>query len=67
MEQLDVRLPMGLLFLALGVILVIYGFTADTAIYAKHSLGENVNLIWGCIFALFGGIMLWLARRTKNG
>lgn len=66
MQQLDVRLPMGLLFLALGVILVGYGLVSDAAIYAKHSLGQNVNLIWGSIFALFGGVMLWLTRRAKG-
>jgi hypothetical protein len=61
--QLDIRLPMGLLFLLLGIILVTYGFFSDPAIYAAHSLGQNVNLLWGAIFALFGGAMLWLARR----
>jgi len=66
MHQLDVRLPMGLLFLALGVILVGYGLTADAAIYAKHSLGHNVNLVWGAVFAVFGGAMLWLAHRSRN-
>jgi hypothetical protein len=66
MEQLDVRLPMGLLFLSLGLILVGYGLVADAAIYAKHSLGQNVNLTWGLIFAAFGGAMLWLARRAKQ-
>lgn len=64
--QLDIRLPMGLLFLVLGVILAIYGFTSDHAIYAAHSLGQNVNLIWGVIFILFGGLMLWLARRSRE-
>ncbi|MBI5424304.1 MAG: hypothetical protein HZA32_09445 [Opitutae bacterium] len=66
MQQLDVRLPMGLLFLALGLILVGYGLMADPAIYAKHSLGQNVNLTWGVIFALFGGLMLWLTSRAKK-
>lgn len=66
MQQLDVRLPMGLLFLSLGLILVGYGVMADPAIYAKHSLGQNVNLIWGVIFALFGGLMLWLSARAKK-
>lgn len=66
MQQLDVRLPMGLLFLSLGLILVGYGVMADPAIYAKHSLGQNVNLIWGVIFALFGALMLWLTSRAKK-
>ncbi len=64
--QLDIRLPMGLLFLLLGIILVTYGFFSDPAIYARHSLGQNVNLLWGSIFALFGAAMLWLARRKNK-
>lgn len=64
--QLDVRVPIGWLFLTLGIILLAYGFTSDPAIYAKHSLGENVNLRWGVIFALFGGVVLFLARRKKS-
>jgi hypothetical protein len=63
--QLDIRLPMGLLFLILGIILVVYGLVSDPAIYAAHSLGQNVNLLWGAIFALFGGVMLYLSRK-KN-
>jgi hypothetical protein len=63
MKQLDVRLPMGLLFLSLGVILTVYGAISDPALYTRHSLGQNVNLTWGMVFALFGALMLWLARR----
>jgi hypothetical protein len=63
--QLDIRLPMGLLFLILGIILVVYGLVSDPAIYVAHSLGQNVNLLWGAIFALFGGVMLYLSRK-KN-
>lgn len=64
--QLDIRLPMGLLFLILGVILIGYGLISDPTIYAVHSLGQNVNLRWGSIFALFGVTMLWLARRSRK-
>jgi len=63
--QLDIRLPMGLLFLILGAILVGYGLMSDPVIYSTHSLGQNVNLRWGSIFALFGVAMLWLARRKQ--
>jgi len=63
--QLDVRVPMGWLFLTLGIILVIYSFIADPAIYAQHSLGQNINLRWGIIFAVFGAITLMLARKKK--
>jgi len=66
MQQLDVRLPMGLLFLALGLILAGYGLAADPAIYARHSLGQNVNLTWGLVFAAFGALMLWLTTRARK-
>lgn len=66
MQQLDVRLPMGLLFVIVGAILLVYGLMADPAIYAQHSLGHNVNLSWGVVFVLFGGFMLWLTRRGKK-
>ncbi len=65
--HLDVRVPLGLLFLVLGLILIVFGFTSDPAIYAQHSLGQNVNLFWGAIFALFGAIVLLLTRRGKTG
>jgi hypothetical protein len=61
--QLDVRVPMGWLFVSLGIILSVYGLIADPAIYEQHSLGQNINLRWGVIFALFGAVTLWLARK----
>ncbi len=64
--QLDVRTPMGWLFLSLGLILAAYGLIADPAIYVKHSLGQNVSLLWGAIFAAFGVVTLLLARRSKS-
>jgi hypothetical protein len=63
--QLDVRYPMGLLFFVLGAILLVHGFTTDAELYAKHSLGQNVNLLWGSIFAAFGAVM-WLLSRKKS-
>ena len=64
--HLDVRLPMGFLFLLLGLVLVAYGLVSDPAIYAAHSLGQNVNLLWGGIFAAFGTTMILLARRARR-
>jgi len=64
--HLDVRIPLGLLFLLLGIILVVYGIAADPIIYAQHSLGQNVNLVWGSIFAAFGAVMLLLSRRKAG-
>lgn len=64
--QLDIRLPMGLLFLLLGVILVVYGIVSDPAIYAAHSLGQNVNFVWGSLCTVFGALVLWFARRSAK-
>ena len=57
---------MGWLFLVLGLILLGYGVISDPAIYAAHSLGQNVNLIWGSVFFAFGAFTLWLARKSAK-
>ena len=62
---LDIRWPMGLLLLLLGLILMVYGVLSDPAIYVR-SLGMNVNLWWGAMMALVGGVMVALARRAKS-
>jgi hypothetical protein len=54
---LDVRVPVGLLFSAIGLALTGYGLVADPAIYAR-SLGINVNLWWGLVLLAFGVVML---------
>jgi hypothetical protein len=59
---LDIRVPIGLMFAVLGILLSGYGLTSDRAIYAK-SLGLNVNLGWGLVLLAFGLIMLLLSRR----
>jgi hypothetical protein len=56
----DIRMPIGVLFLALGLLLCLYGLNSDPAIYRTHSLGENINLLWGAVMAVFGAIMLGL-------
>jgi len=65
--HLDVRVPLGLLFLLLGIILIVFGLASNPAIYAQHSLGQNVNLVWGAVFALFGAVVLLLSRRGRSG
>ncbi len=62
--RLDVRLPMGLMFGLIGVLLVAYGLLSDPAIY-QRSLGLNINLDWGVVLLLFGGTMLLLAGRAR--
>ncbi len=62
---LDIRLPIGLLFTILGLVLVIYGAVADKAIY-ERSLGYNVNLVWGLVLVLFGVLSLYYGRRGTS-
>jgi len=62
---LDIRVPLGLLFLSIGLMMLIYGvFTYGSAIYAV-SLGVNINLIWGGLMTLFGATMFVFGRRAK--
>ena len=44
--SLDIRTPIGLMFSVFGVILTVYGFLSDPAIYGR-SLGININLVGG--------------------
>jgi len=62
---LDLRLPIGWLFSIIGALLVLYGLVSNKAIYA-HSLGININLWWGLVLIIFGGIMLFLAHRASR-
>jgi hypothetical protein len=64
--HLDVRIPLGLLFVTLGIILGAYGLLAPVESAARSTSAGNVNLQWGIIFALFGGIVLFIARRKKS-
>lgn len=64
--QLDVRLPIGLLFSLFGVLLTGFGLVSDKKIYAQHSLGININLGWGVVLLVFGLFMLALALRGRN-
>ena len=59
---LDIRLPIGLMFAILGVLLAGYGLFGDKTIY-QRSLGVNMNLWWGLAMLVFGAVMLLLGRR----
>lgn len=63
---LDIRIPMGLMFGILGVILTVFGLVSDRTIYARHSLGININLWWGLALLVFSACMLGLAWRASQ-
>lgn len=65
--QLDVRLPIGLMFSLFGVMLAVYGWVSGTG--SKQLLfGANLNVAWGLVMLAFGAVMLALAlcRRGKG-
>ena len=53
---LDIRLPIGLLFSVLGLMLTAFGAVGDKKIYDR-SMGVDVNLAWGAVLLTFGIIM----------
>jgi hypothetical protein len=62
---LDIRIPLGLIFLITGGIMSVYGlFTRSSDIYAR-SMGINLNLGWGLVMFLFGLIMFVAGRRQR--
>jgi hypothetical protein len=63
----DVRLPIGLLFLALGLLVGGYGLVGDRAVLEAHSAGFNVDLIWGAVMAAFGALMLAMSVLARKG
>ena len=63
---LDIRMPLGLLFLITGGLMLVYGLVTHGSVIYTRSLGVNVNLDWGIALAVFGAIMLALSRRKTK-
>jgi multisubunit Na+/H+ antiporter MnhG subunit len=63
---LDIRVPLGLIFLLIGGLMSVYGLITRNAaeIYTK-SMGINLNLTWGLVMFIFGLIMFLVGRRQK--
>jgi len=61
---LDLRYPIGGLFVMLGLVLAAYGAATNgnTAQYAR-SAGLNINLWWGVVMLIVGVLFLLGARR----
>jgi uncharacterized membrane protein len=64
---LDIKLPIGLMFAIIGLMLTIYGLvTASNAEMYTRSLNVNINLWIGATMLVFGVIMLMFAKRPKK-
>ena len=59
----DIRLPIGLLFLAIGLLVAAWGLIAAP----PARLGVNIDLVWGAVMTAFGAAMLLLALLRKAG
>lgn len=66
-STLDLRLPIGVLFLLIGGVLAAYGLrtAGDAALYLRAG-GVNVNLLWGSVMVGTGLVFLGLARRSRQ-
>lgn len=54
---LDLRLPIGALFLIIGLLLAGYGWM---------TAGMQVDRWWGLVMVVFGLVMVTLARRSRR-
>jgi uncharacterized membrane protein HdeD (DUF308 family) len=56
------------MFSFVGLLMTAYGvFTMGDAEMYHRSLGININIIWGIVLLVFGGLMLLMAMRAKGG
>ena len=64
---LDIKIPIGLMFTIMGLILTILGLVTrgDTAMY-EQAMGYNINLFSGIIMLVFGCFMLLTSRLFKK-
>lgn len=65
--MVDIRIPIGLMFSILGVLITVFGFAtmSDSEMY-QRSLGININIIMGVLMLIFGLVMLYFARKKKK-
>ncbi len=65
--MVDIRIPIGLMFTILGIMITIFGIATnpDRGMYAK-SLGFNVNIIMGLLMLVFGLVMLYFSWKKKK-
>ena len=64
--NLDIKIPIGLLFTILGVLLTIYGLATigETELYSR-SLNININLWTGLTMVLIGIVLLATAKYRR--
>ena len=61
-ENLDIRYPIGGLFLVLGALLVPYGWFVQSAF---TPISSNIDLWWGVVMLVFSALLLALAHAAR--
>lgn len=57
---LDVRLPIGLMFAIIGMLLIAYGMLAPRV------EGAGLNVMWGFVMLAAGALLLGLSRSRNR-
>lgn len=62
--RFDIRIPIGGLFVLLGLVLTVYGIItkSDAQLYARAE-SIDINLWWGVVMMGFGAGMLFFGTR----
>jgi len=63
---LDIKIPIGMLFSVLGLLLAIFGLATNGNAMYERSLDININLWTGLFMLVFGAFMLILAWIDRN-
>lgn len=64
--DLDVRVPIGALFTALGLLLTAYGLLVPAPLSSAFTKDGQINQWWGLVMLAFGVVMLLLARPRRG-
>ncbi|HZI41754.1 MAG TPA: hypothetical protein VFD67_08620 [Gemmatimonadaceae bacterium] len=64
--SLDLRLPIGGLFTALGLVIGVYGIVTNGSPIYQTSESININLWWGLVMFVVGLIMLAMGVRATR-
>jgi hypothetical protein len=66
MMNIDLRIPMGMMFTLMGAVLMAFGLSTrgNPEVYAR-SLGMNLNLWCGVALLVFGLVSVTLGRRGQ--
>jgi len=65
--NLDLRIPMGMMFSMAGAVLLAFGVaTRNRPDFYTRCFGMNPNLWWGIVVLAFGLIVVGLGRRGQG-